>query len=170
MLKSSPWWWGWRAGELTNSAPTQAQNQDYEFANPNIQTIYVLLEHIKRLVLQIQSYRISMTQWNSKMSQRSPSVVPAEPEVLNKTNDSLQWTLVSKDGWTNNTLHELLCHTTASTMWFFIFFFLFFLSFHFNFILFCFGGGCRGSGQMQWDWYAWCDIHKESIKNLKMLK
>ena len=45
-------------------------------AHPNIYPIYELLECVKVPVLQIQNYRISMTQGNDRISERSPSEVP----------------------------------------------------------------------------------------------
>lgn len=54
---------------MTNLATTQTQNQSYELAHIIIHPICDLLE----LVLQNQSYRISMTQDKNKVSKRSPS-------------------------------------------------------------------------------------------------
>ena len=48
----------------------------FELTHPNIYSIYELLEHVKGPVLQIQSCRISMTQGNNRISERSPSEVP----------------------------------------------------------------------------------------------
>ena len=45
-------------------------------AQPNIYPIDELLEYIKGLVLQIQNYRIPITQGNNRISERSPSEVP----------------------------------------------------------------------------------------------
>lgn len=61
-----------------------------------------LLEHMKGPVPKIQSHRISMTQGNNRLSKRSHSegselIVEKKPEVSNHTNDSLRWTLASKD-------------------------------------------------------------------------
>lgn len=53
-----------RAGKLTNSATTQAQIKAIELAHLKVYLIYKLLEHVKGLVLKIQSFRISMTQGN----------------------------------------------------------------------------------------------------------
>ena len=47
---------------LTNSASSQAQNQDCKVANPNIHLIYELLEHVKGSDLKIQNCRIFMAQ------------------------------------------------------------------------------------------------------------
>ena len=61
--QSLPWWCGhWRAGDLANSASSQAQIYSFELAHPNIYSIYNLLESMKGQVLQIQSCRISVTQ------------------------------------------------------------------------------------------------------------
>ena len=66
VLQSLPWWCGqWRAGDLSNSATSQAQIQGSELAI----YIYNLLESMKVWVLQIQSYRISVTQEIRKESQ-----------------------------------------------------------------------------------------------------
>ena len=61
---------------LTSSDTSQAQIQGFELAHPNIYPINELLECMKGLVLQIQNYRISMTQGNNRISERSPSEVP----------------------------------------------------------------------------------------------
>jgi hypothetical protein len=57
-------WQSGRAGRLNNSAITQAQIQGFELAHLNIYPIYELLEHMKGLVLQIQSFMVSRTQGN----------------------------------------------------------------------------------------------------------
>ena len=49
----------------------QAQIQGAELAHPSIYPIYELLEHVKRPVLQIQSYRVSMTQGDNRISEES---------------------------------------------------------------------------------------------------
>jgi hypothetical protein len=46
---------------MTNSTITQCQIQGLELAHPNIYSMYELLVYMKVLVLQVQSYRISMT-------------------------------------------------------------------------------------------------------------
>ena len=63
-------------GELGNSAATQAQIHGFELVHLNIYPIYELLEHGKGPVLWIQSCRISMTQGNNRISERSPSEDP----------------------------------------------------------------------------------------------
>ncbi|KAL6040919.1 hypothetical protein STEG23_037895 [Scotinomys teguina] len=63
-------------GWLTNSATTQVQNLGYELAHHNIYLICDLLEHVKGLVLQIQSCSIYMTQGDNRISKRSPSDSP----------------------------------------------------------------------------------------------
>jgi hypothetical protein len=45
-------------------------------AHSSTYPIYELLEHVKGPVLQNQSYKISMTQGNSKISKRSPGEDP----------------------------------------------------------------------------------------------
>ena len=65
-----------RADGLTNSTTTQTQIQHFELFHPNIYSIYELLEHVKGPVLQIQSCRISMTQGNNRISERSPNKDP----------------------------------------------------------------------------------------------
>lgn len=75
-LESWPWWYGCgRAGKLTNSAITQAQIQGFEVAQPNIYPIYELLEHLKGSVLQIQSWRVSMTQGNNRIAFEDPVLI-----------------------------------------------------------------------------------------------
>ena len=61
---------------MTNPATTQAQNQGYELAHPNIHFIYELLEPVKGMNLQMQSSRISMTQDSNRISKRSLSKTP----------------------------------------------------------------------------------------------
>ena len=53
-----------------------AQIQGYELAHLNIHPVYELLELAKGLDLQAQSYRISMTQDNNRISKRNPSEGP----------------------------------------------------------------------------------------------
>jgi hypothetical protein len=65
-----------RAGRLINSATTQTQIQGFELAHPNVHLICELLERAKGPVLQIQSFRNSMTQGNSRISERSPGEDP----------------------------------------------------------------------------------------------
>ena len=60
----------WRYGRLTSSAITQAQIQDCTFAHSNIYSISEGLEHMKELVLQNQSYPMSMTQGNNRVPER----------------------------------------------------------------------------------------------------
>lgn len=60
----------------TNPATTQAHNKDYEASHPDTQLIYKWLEHVKRPSPQIQSYEVSMTNGNNRISTRSPSVGP----------------------------------------------------------------------------------------------
>jgi hypothetical protein len=56
-----------RVGALIKSVTSQDQIQGFELAHPNI-SIYDLLEHVKGQVLQIQIFRISMTQGNLGLS------------------------------------------------------------------------------------------------------
>ena len=46
----------------------------------NIYPINELMELMKRPVLQLQNYRISMTQGNNRISERGPSEVPVSME------------------------------------------------------------------------------------------
>ena len=71
-----------KAGRLTHPAPTQNQNQCYNLAHPNIHLFFELLERVKGLDLQSQSYRISMTQGNNWISKR----IPSSPWELNTKN------------------------------------------------------------------------------------
>jgi hypothetical protein len=50
---------------MTNSVTTPGHSQGLALANPNTYSIYELLVHMKVLVLQIQSYRITITQGNN---------------------------------------------------------------------------------------------------------
>ena len=59
---------------------SQFHFQDLELAYPNIYPIGELLESRKGLVLQIQNYRISITQGNNRICKRSPSEVPVLTE------------------------------------------------------------------------------------------
>lgn len=45
-------------------------------AHPNIYSIDELLEHIKGLVLQVQNFKLPMTQDNNRISRRYPSESP----------------------------------------------------------------------------------------------
>ena len=63
----------WTQDQLTS---TQAQIQGFALDHPNIYPIYELLESVKDPVLQSQSCRISMTQGNNRISERSPSEDP----------------------------------------------------------------------------------------------
>jgi hypothetical protein len=56
--------------------PPSPMTQDFELAHPNFCPNYELLDHGKRLVLQIQSCKISMMQGNNWKSQRSPGEDP----------------------------------------------------------------------------------------------
>jgi hypothetical protein len=58
-----------RAGGLTSSDTSQAQNQGFELTHPNIYSTGELLELVKRPVLKIQSYRISVTQDSNRPSE-----------------------------------------------------------------------------------------------------
>ncbi|KAL6035433.1 hypothetical protein STEG23_001178 [Scotinomys teguina] len=55
----------------TNSATTQTYTLSLEIAHPNIYPIYDLLECVKGLFLWNNNHRISMTQGNSRISERS---------------------------------------------------------------------------------------------------
>lgn len=81
-LASWPQWYApGRADRLTNSATTQTQIQDFELAYPNMYPMYKLLELLRGLALQNQSYTISKTQSNNKVSGR----ILTEDPVLNRT-------------------------------------------------------------------------------------
>ena len=49
----------------------QAQIQGFQLAQPNI-PIYEVLEHVKGLILQTQSFRISMTKGNNRYQRKVP--------------------------------------------------------------------------------------------------
>jgi hypothetical protein len=81
-----------RAGRLTNS-----RSGPLSWPTPTpISFIYgVTLECVKRLLLQNQSCRISMTQGNNRRSERSPGedpglMVEQKPEASNQTSDLIQ--------------------------------------------------------------------------------
>ena len=57
---------------MNNTATCQAQNQGSELSHPNIYLTYELLAQ-EGPVLQIQSCKISMTQGNNRIPERSPS-------------------------------------------------------------------------------------------------
>lgn len=61
---------------MSSSDTIQAQIQGFELAHPNINSICELLESMKGQVLHIQSYRISTTQGDSRVSKGSPSKFP----------------------------------------------------------------------------------------------
>lgn len=63
---------GLDTGQLNNSATIQAQIQGLELVHSNIYLIYELLEHGKRLLLQDQTYRISLT-WEQQQDIREES-------------------------------------------------------------------------------------------------
>jgi hypothetical protein len=84
-----------RSIRLTSTYTSQTQIQGFELTHLNIYTISELLECRKVLVLQSESYRISMTQGNNRISERSSSEVPVlidqkKPEASLQTSDSLQ--------------------------------------------------------------------------------
>ncbi|ERE82394.1 small conductance calcium-activated potassium channel protein 2 [Cricetulus griseus] len=58
---------------MTNSATNQAQIYHFELVHSNISFLYELLEHVKELDLQNQSYRNTMTLGGSRLSKRSLS-------------------------------------------------------------------------------------------------
>jgi hypothetical protein len=73
ILERSAWWCEYRrARGQTNSATTQAQIQGFELTHPNICMTYELLEHMKWLVLQIQSCRISNAQGDNRIFKGVP--------------------------------------------------------------------------------------------------
>lgn len=99
--------WGeqfwWELG-LSHSAPTQAQSQCSDLTLPTIWPTHDQLEHMKGLALRNYGSRISRTQGNGRISQRSLSEGPVpmlyqKPEALNLTNDSLPWTFISTTVW-----------------------------------------------------------------------
>lgn len=61
---------------LTNSFTTQAQIQGFKLTHPNIYPILEILEHVKQPILQNQSYRISMTQGNDRISKSCSGGAP----------------------------------------------------------------------------------------------
>ena len=84
-----------RASRLTSLDSSQAQIQGFELAHASTYPIEELLECMKGSVLQIQNYRVSMTQGDNRISKRSPSEGPIlielqKPEASDQTNESLQ--------------------------------------------------------------------------------
>lgn len=81
MLASSHLWQGQGRtdgyGEQTNHEVAQAQNQDYDLICPNILPIYHALEHVKEADTQTQSFRISITYGNNRITKRSSNEGPA---------------------------------------------------------------------------------------------
>jgi hypothetical protein len=61
-----------RTSSGTSSDTSQAQIQCFQFVHPNISSINKLQACKKGLVLEIQNYQISMTQGNSRLSERDP--------------------------------------------------------------------------------------------------
>jgi hypothetical protein len=79
-----------RVSRMTNLAFTQAKIKDFELAHLKIYPIYVL----RGQVSQIQSCRISTTQGNNRVSERSLGedsvlIVQQEPEASHQIHDSL---------------------------------------------------------------------------------
>lgn len=78
---------------MTHPTPTQAQDQGYEFAHPNIYQIYVLLYHLNETNLLNQNCRISLIQDNNRVRMRAhyygiSETRDLEPDqVLTKTCD-----------------------------------------------------------------------------------
>ena len=157
VLESWPWWCGCRrAHELTNSAATQAQTQGFELVHPNIYPIHELLEHLKGLVLQIPSYRISMTQDNKGLSEKSSS------DRVSKARGLLQYQwIIAINIWNQRSMvNRIYCgmhwDTLQHPLWD-----LFFLFWGRG----CKGGECvQGGGRDEQDWDSGYEIHKELIK------
>lgn len=61
---------------MTSSDISHLQIQGSELAHPNIYSIDELLEHINGLVLQVQNFKLPMTQGNNRISRRYPSKGP----------------------------------------------------------------------------------------------
>lgn len=104
-----------RVAWLTSSETSQAQIQGWELVHPSIHPVNKLLDCVKGLVLQIQSYKIAIIQGNNMVSERSPSKAPVlivqqNPEPLYQTNDSWQWTFASREVWT---IWYILEHTVT---------------------------------------------------------
>ena len=59
-------------GELAANQFKHHPDAGFELAHPDIYHIIELLEYKKRLVLQIQRCRFSMTQGNNRIYERSP--------------------------------------------------------------------------------------------------
>ena len=73
MLESLPWWCKCQRDDvLTSLATNKALIWGFELSHPNNYPVYELLEHMKGLAWQSQSYRVSETQGNSGIAERSP--------------------------------------------------------------------------------------------------
>ena len=138
VLESLPWWrQGEKAVGRTNPAALQPQNWDYEVAHTNTHPIYELLKCVKGPDLQIQNYRVSMTQGINRISRRSSGEGPIliekqKPETLSQTNIDGNEHL--KIYGLRGILCDSLGHTTVSTLRkLFLFCFLFWF--------FCFARG-----------------------------
>lgn len=122
-------------------------------------TICVLLALLKGSVFKNQNCRISITQNNSRLSERSPSEDSdidsvAEAKGLKQTGDSLQWMLQVKLFGQRDIWCDTPCHTTAST-------FLSSIGRRFQ----GWSADMEGLGN-EWGRSVWCEIHKESILKL----
>lgn len=89
------------AGGLRSSAATCAQIQGFNLIHLNIYPSSELLDYVKDQVLQIQSYRISMTHVNNIKSKQlwwvcSIDNVAESDAVYQK---SFQWTFSNKEVW-----------------------------------------------------------------------
>lgn len=99
-----------------------------------------------------------MTQGNNRINMKSPVedqilIVTQNPQILNQSNESLQWTLISKDVWIKGYIER---YTTASTTKCFLCSVLFYLFIHFVHVLLL-GGfprveGNTGLQRNEWDW------------------
>jgi hypothetical protein len=161
-LESSPWWYRWgRANTLTSYYPGP---------NPGL---CEWLSWIKRQVLLIQSCKISMTQGNNRITERSPGEDPIltmsqKPEISNQINDSLQWIFTMNIAMNmcgqRDTLWDKLWHSTAS-IWDVFMPYLCCCSFVCVCVLF-WGRGCQGEG---WIWgdgkVSRAGVHDVKLKN-----
>lgn len=137
-------WWAYRVQKnrstsgLVSTNTSQAQVQSFESPQPYIYPIHELVECMKGLVLQIQNYRISMTQaaatgypravpmrfqWSGRS--QSPCTRP-----MSQCSEYLQANACGQKA----ILWEMVWHTTASTM---------------RVFPPLLGGDCKGGGQVQ---------------------
>ena len=120
---------------------------------------------MKRLVLQIQNYRVSMTQSHNRISIGGPMMIQYIDDVTQtrgfynqpyQTSDPWQWTFTSRDVWTKGyTVAHTVTHCNFHNKIFF----------HFLMCIWKGEGWVWLEWEDQWYWDALWETHKESIKS-----